>query len=47
MMKKVNALIVGILLLLVPSAGLALDSPQSLQSQHLELLKKANQQAGA
>jgi tetratricopeptide (TPR) repeat protein len=41
MMKKVNALIVGILLLLVPSAGLALDSPQSLQSQHLELLKKA------
>jgi len=40
-MKKVNALVVGIVFLLVPATGLASDSPESLQSQHLELLKKA------
>ena len=40
-MKKVNALVVAIVFLLVPTAGLASDSPGSLQSQHLELLKKA------
>ena len=40
-MKKVNALVVAIVFLLVPAAGLASDAPGSLQSQHLELLKKA------
>ncbi len=42
-MKKVNALVVAVVFLLVPAAGLASDAPGSLQSQHLELLKKAKE----
>ncbi len=40
-MKKINALLVAIVFLLAPAAALAEDSPESLQSLHLELLKKA------
>ncbi len=42
-MKKVNALAIAIVFLLVPAAGLASESPGSLQDQHLELLKKAKE----
>jgi tetratricopeptide (TPR) repeat protein len=42
-MKKVYALVVAIAFLLVPAVGLTAESPGSLQSQHLELLKKAKE----
>jgi hypothetical protein len=42
-MKKVNALVVAIVFLVVPAIGLAADGPGSLQSQHLALLKKAKE----
>lgn len=42
-MNKVNALVVGIVFLFVPAAVLASGSPGSLQSQHLDLLKRAKE----
>ncbi len=42
-MKKVKALAIAVVFLLVPAAGPASDSPGSLQDQHLELLRKAKE----